>query len=110
MYERIKELMIIRGIRFDKDLEEKAGVKSGTIRNIKNGHAPATETVRRIAVALDVPMSFLLTGEADMDPNAEKRRKISAMLDNLSPDELEQASQYVQFLLSIRARDQADRK
>ena len=110
MYERIKGLMIIREIKYDKDLEEMAGVKAGTIRNIKNGHAPATETVMKLANALNVPMDFLLTGNTVTDPNAEKRKRISAMLDGLSPDELEQASQYVQFLLSIRARDQADPK
>lgn len=110
MYERIKELMIIREIRYDKELEERAGVSQGTIKNIKNGHAPSYKTLTKIAEALQVPVDFLITGQADMDPNAEKRRKISAMLDNLSHDELEQASQYVQFLLSIRARDQADPK
>lgn len=114
MYERIVKEMAIRGIRFIADLERKAGVSPGTIRNIRYGHTPTSSNLIKIADALGVTVNYLLTGETDIDmesdPNAEKRRKATAILDGLSPAQLDNAVHYLLFLASTQEKGQADRK
>lgn len=114
MYERIVKEMAIRGIRFIADLERKAGVSPGTIRNIRYGHTPTSSNLIKIADALGVTVNYLLTGETDIDmesdPNAEKRRKATAILDGLSPAQLDNAVHYLLFLASTQEKGQADPK
>lgn len=114
MYERIVKEMAIRGIRFIADLERKAGVSPGTIRNIRYGHTPTSSNLIKIADALGVTVNYLLTGETDIDmesdPNAEKRRKATAILDGLSPAQLDNAVHYLLFLASTQEKGQADLK
>lgn len=57
MYERIVKEMAIRGIRFIADLERKAGVSPGTIRNIRYGHTPTSSNLIKIADALGVTVT-----------------------------------------------------
>ena len=114
MYERIIAEMRIKGIRFVKDLERMAGIYPGTIRNIKYGHTPRPDSLIKIADALGVTANYLLTGETDIDmesdPNAEKRRKATAILDDLSPAQLDNAVHYLLFLASTQEKGQADLK
>lgn len=114
MYERILKEMAVKNIRFLADLERKAGVKPGTLRSVRYGHTPGPDKLIKIADALDVTVNYLLTGETDLDmetdPNAEKRRKATAILDGLSPAQLDNAVHYLLFLASTQETGQAGEK
>lgn len=96
MYEKIKEMMKENGIKYDNELERLAGVKAGTIRNIKNGHTPAPETLLKIAEVLKTTVAYLVSydGEAyerinEDESLAEYVRFTEKMLiefGNLSPE------------------------
>lgn len=94
MYERIKDLMVQRNIKYDRDLEDKAGLKQGTIRNIKNGHTPKHETIVKIATVLGVTANYLVTGETEtvafsQDPYDRKRELLKSIIDSLSHDQVD---------------------
>lgn len=55
----IRALRIQRGHSI-QDLADLAGVSSGTLRGWEHGRTPWMRTVRRVAQALDVPVSALL--------------------------------------------------
>lgn len=109
MYARIIAEMKIKGIRFISELEAKAGVSPGTIRNIRYGHTPRPDSLVKIADVLGVTVNYLLTGETDadeeLDPNTEKRRQINAILDGLSPSQLDNAAHYLLFLASTQEKE-----
>ncbi|MBO5969264.1 MAG: helix-turn-helix transcriptional regulator [Clostridia bacterium] len=110
MYERILNEMSIKGIRFIADLERKAGVSPGTVRNIRYGHTPTSGNLVKIAEALDVSVQFLLTGETDTAEAEEsseitmKRKKIYSILEGLSPEQFENAIHYLTYLKSMEAK------
>lgn len=90
MYKRIKECMAKKGIKYDTELERLAGITTGALKNIKNGHSPSPENAIRIASALGVSVNYLVTGE--IPENAESvRRKDEArrILDILGDSEIE---------------------
>ena len=106
MYERIIQEMGISGIKTISDLERKAEVSLGTIRNIRYGHTPKPDSLVRIANVLGVSANYLLTGEPDDDPFDNptppevymKQRQVLSLLDGLSPENYQAAIDYLTYL------------
>lgn len=53
LYERILSEMAIKGIKYASELERRAGLTNGAMRNIRNGHLPTPDRLARIADVLD---------------------------------------------------------
>lgn len=110
MYQRILQEMALKGIRYVKELERMADVYPGTIRNIKYGHMPKSDSLLKIATALGVSVNYLLTGESDIaieDESSEialKRKQIYSILEGLSPEQFENAMHYLTYLKSMEAK------
>ena len=106
MYERIIQEMGIIGIKTISDLERKAEVSLGTIRNIRYGHTPKPDSLVRIANVLGVSVNYLLTGQPDDDPFDDstppevyqKQRKVLSLLDGLSDENYQAAIDYLLYL------------
>ena len=62
IYDRIKDLCVKRGISI-RQIEAKAGLGNGAIGRWKN-YSPTVESLKKVAEALEVPVSYLL-GEND---------------------------------------------
>ena len=107
MYERILAEMAVKGIRFVAELERKAGLSNGSIKNIKYGHIPSSDRLARIADVLGVSVQYLLTGETDIDPTEEppevtqKRKQIYCLLEGRSPTQFENAIHYLNYLKGL---------
>ena len=106
MYERILTEMKLKGIRYVADLERKAGLSQGTIRNIRYGHLPTSTNINKIANALGISVNYLMTGEPDDDPFDDptppelyqKQRKVLALLEGLSDESYQAAIDYLMYL------------
>lgn len=106
MYERIMNEMSLKGIKYIAELERKAGIKEGSIRSIRYGHAPMPDTLVRIANALDVSVNYLVTGVPDDDPFDnptppevyQKQRQVLALLEGLSDENYQAAIDYLTYL------------
>ena len=104
MYERIKEEMRKNGIKYDSELERMAGIAAGSLKNIKNGHAPSPKTVVKIAGALGVGINYLVTGEVDNrlkeQEYIKKKQEALDMVDRLTPAQIDTAHRFLKSLAS----------
>lgn len=106
MYERILSEMSHLGIKSARELERKAGISNGSIRDIRYGHMPGSDKLSRIAAVLGVSVNYLVTGTPDDDPLEnptppeiyEKQRKILHLLEGLSEENYKAAIDYLTFL------------
>lgn len=109
MYERILREMALNGFKSIREVERKADVAYGTIRNIRLGHMPTSDKLYRIADTLSVSVNYLLTGEKDWDPLGDepdptppevyrKRRMVLSLIDDLSEENYKIAIDYLQYL------------
>lgn len=106
MYERIVQEMNNKGIKYVKELERMADIYPGTIRNIKYGHMPKSDSLAKIANVLGVSVNYLLTGQPDDDPFDnpttpelyQKQRKVLSLLDGLSDEKYQAAIDYLTYL------------
>lgn len=57
--QRIRQARVAQGMS-QLDLADKAGVRQGTISNVENGKSCRPSTVRRIALALGIPLSEVM--------------------------------------------------
>lgn len=84
------------------------GLSNATATKWKNGSAPRATTVRKIADYFGVSASYLLGVSDDPDPVAlvDPSKKEPPMLewltklDDMTPDELAEVEQFVDFVLS----------
>ena len=83
MYEKIKELMKKCGIRYDTQLERLAGIKAGTMRNIKRGHTPSPDTLLKIAEALNTTVSHIIRSEDRPDPQLDELENDQSVIEYL---------------------------
>ena len=106
MYERILNEMENAGIKTIRELERRANLSNGAIKNIRNGSMPSSDRLARIADVLGVSVNYLLTGKTDDDPFddptppevCEKQRKVLRLLEGLSDDSYKAAIDYLTFL------------
>jgi transcriptional regulator with XRE-family HTH domain len=92
--ERIKSVRTKRGWN-GAQLAEKAGVTQGYMSRLERGLVSASvEVIRRIAVALGVPMSILLEGEPEGDMVT-----LAALINRLPKKDREDVFRYTLFKL-----------
>lgn len=106
MYERILNEMQNAGIKSIRELERRANLSNGSIKNVRNGSMPSSDKLARIADVLGVSVNYLLTGKPDDDPFDDptppeeyaKQRKVLRLLDGLSDENYKAAIDYLTFL------------
>lgn len=87
----------------------KLGAKSNSmVAQWKKGSTPRPEMLQKIADYLGVTTTELLYGESEQkekdpvisDEASEQRKRLMEQLSSLSPDQLDQALSYIEFLAS----------
>lgn len=116
MRDRIIKIMQERGINSMAELERKAGVPSGTMRNMGQGHIPSMDKVRKIANVLGVSVDYIVNGteiqqEQKKESNQSKVqssdsiREFCSLIGSLSDQNMEVLLDYLRYLISKQERD-----
>ncbi len=120
MRNRIIKAMREKGIDSMAELERRAGVPSGTLRNMGQGHMPSTEKVRRIASVLEVSVDYIINGDGSDEDSKEEPIKLkkgavkntgspikefASIIVSLSDQNMEALVDYARYLLSKQERD-----
>lgn len=119
MRDRIIKAMKDKGINSMAELERKAGVPSGTLRNMGQGHMPSTEKVRKIAAVLEISVDYIINGDdsdvlAEAAPSKSKTepaqsgsaiKEFASVIASLSDQNMEALVDYARYLLSKQERD-----
>ena len=97
--ERINQALAERGITA-KELSRRTGLTEADISNYRHGHyAPRQDRIYLLALALGVDPAWLWGLRDEKHPEDE----IDMLINNLNETELEQAREYMRFLLLQRA-------
>lgn len=120
MRDRIIKAMRDKGIQSMAELERQAGVPSGTLRNMGQGHMPSTEKVKKIAAVLGITVDYIVNGNmtepvdatAPVKSKTEPGKKsgsaikeFAAVIASLSDQNMEALVDYARYLLSKQERD-----
>lgn len=116
MRDRIIKIMQERGINSMAQLERQAGVPSGTMRNMGQGHIPSMDKVRKIANVLGVSVDYIVNGtEIQQEPKKESDqskvqssdpiREFCSLIGSLSDQNMEVLLDYLRYLISKQERD-----
>lgn len=116
MRERIIKIMHEKEINSMAELERKAGVPSGTMRNMGQGHMPSMDKVRKIANVLGVSVDYIVNGiETPQEPKKEPKplknqssdpiREFCSLIGSLSDQNMEVLLDYLRYLISKQERD-----
>lgn len=120
MRDRIIKAMRDKGIQSMAELERQAGVPSGTLRNMGQGHMPSTEKVKKIASTLGISVDYIINGdesdvfsvETPMKSKTEPGKKsgsaikeFAVVIASLSDQNMEALVDYARYLLSKQERD-----
>lgn len=106
MYERILQEMALKGFKSIREVERKADVAYGTIRNIRLGHMPTSDKLFRIAGVLGVSIQYLLSGQngsegKELDESARMHDLITSAVEGLSPKWTNNILTYIEFLKGL---------
>ena len=116
MRERIIKIMHEKEINSMAELERKAGVPSGTMRNVGQGHMPSMDKVRKIANVLGVSVDYIVNGtETPQEPKKEPKplknqssdpiREFCSLIGSLSDQNMEVLLDYLRYLISKQERE-----
>ena len=119
MRDRIVKAMREKGIQSMAELERQAGVPSGTLRNMGQGHMPSTDKVRKIASTLGITVDYIVNGgesdvlsaSAPIKTRTEPKKsgsaikEFAAVIASLSDQNMEALVDYARYLLSKQERD-----
>lgn len=113
MRERILEVMRKQGFGSMAELERKAGVPSGTMRNMGQGHMPSMDKVRRIANTLGVSVDYIVNGEEETKKEPEVKnvktsdstREFFTLVASLSDQNMEALFDYLRYLVGKQERE-----
>ncbi len=121
MRDRIIKAMKEKGIASMAELERQAGVPSGTLRNMGQGHMPSTEKVKKIASTLGISVDYIVNGDGENDvfsnanPMITKKepkkafgsaiKEFAAIICSLDDQNMEALVDYARYLLSKQERD-----
>ncbi|MBO5969265.1 MAG: helix-turn-helix transcriptional regulator [Clostridia bacterium] len=121
MRDRIISLMRSKGINSMAELERKADIPSGTMRNLGQGHMPSMDKIRKIAYLLEVSVDWLISGDKKEDPvskndikkesvkpvkaSSDPLREFSRMVSQLNDQNMESLLDYLRYLLNRQERD-----
>lgn len=118
MRDRIIQAMRDKGIKSMAELERKAGVPSGTLRNMGQGHMPSMEKVNKIAACLGIPVDWIVNGSEN--DNTEKVatvkiktgpkqcsdsvQEFAALIASLNNQNMEALLDYLRYLVEKQGR------
>lgn len=121
MRDRIVKAMREKGIQSMAELERQAGVPSGTLRNMGQGHIPSAEKIKKIASALDVSVDYILAGAGEEDvlspspvikSKTEPKNKsgseiimFASIIASLNDQNIDALVDYARYLLNRQERD-----
>lgn len=120
MRERIIKVMNEKEINSMAELERRAGVPSGTMRNMGQGHMPSMDKVRKIANVLGVSVDYIVNGtEVSQERNKESNqskvqskiqssdpiREFCSLIGSLSDQNMEVLLDYLRYLISKQERE-----
>ena len=116
MRERILEVMRKQGFGSMAELERKAGVPSGTMRNMGQGHIPSMDKVRKIANFLGVSVDYIVNGVEDKpelkqgpkplkNQSSDPIREFCSLIATLSDQNMEALFDYLRYLVAKQERD-----
>ncbi len=120
MRDRIIKAMRDKGIQSMAELERQAGVPSGTLRNMGQGHMPSTEKVKKIASTLGISVDYIINGnEPDVfstetpiksktepgNKSGSAIKEFAAVIASLSDQNMEALVDYARYLLNRQERD-----
>lgn len=113
---RMKELRALRNIK-QTELASILNVSQGTIANWESGkRSPDCDMIVKLASVFAVSVDYLLGNDdnveillspkqeeqKEMPPNSEEQAAIIERIKKLNPEQIEQASKFVEFLISQR--------
>lgn len=101
--ERLKALRKSKGLSM-KELGRLFGLSESTISLYESGkRQPDNETILKIADFFDVSVDYLLGREEKETPSyTEEERKLFGLIEQLTDAEVEELSNYLDYLLSKR--------
>ena len=101
--ERLKALRKSKGLSM-KELGRLFGLSESTISLYESGkRQPDNETILKIADFFDVSVDYLLGREEKETPSyTEEERKLFSLIEQLTDVEVEEMSNYLDYLLSKR--------
>ena len=122
MRERIIKTMRERCIDSMAELERRAGVPSGTMRNMGQGHMPSMDKVRKIANVLGVSVDYIVNGTEnpesktavqgsllkELEPlknSSDAIREVMSAIASLSDQNMEALLDYLKYLVGKQERD-----
>ena len=123
MRERIIKVMNEKEINSMAELERRAGVPSGTMRNMGQGHMPSMDKVRKIANTLGVSVDYIVNGiekpesttavqgslikesEPLKGKGSDVLREFMASVASLSDQNMEALLDYLKYLVGKQERD-----
>lgn len=118
MRDRIIQAMNKRGIISMAELERKAGVPSGTMRNMGQGHMPSMDKVRKISNYLGVSVDYIVNGNEDTQRNnidieskqlknqsSDSIREFFTLVASLSDQNMEALLDYLKYLAGKQERE-----
>ena len=117
MRERIIKIMHEKEINSMAELERRAGVPGGTMRNMGQGHMPSMDKVRKIANCLGVSVDYIVNGgeenmkETSIEPKQLKNqssdsiREFFTLAASLSDQNMEALLDYLKYLVGKQERD-----
>ena len=113
MRDRILNCMRDKGINSMAELERRADVPSGTMRNMGQGHMPSMEKVRKIANVLGVSVDYIVNGtvetkkepEVPVSKPSDSIREFMALVASLSDQNMEALFDYLRYLSNKQERD-----
>ena len=116
MRERIIKIMHEKEINSMAELERRAGVPGGTMRNMGQGHMPSMDKVRKIANVLGVSVDYIVNGtETHQEPKKEPKplknqssdpiREFCSLISSLSDQNMEVLLDYLKYLVQKQERD-----
>ena len=121
MKDRIIKAMRDKGIYSMAELERKADIPSGTMRNLGQGHMPAMEKIKKIASLLEVSVDWLISGNGSEEAvpvkeikkesvkpvkaSSDPVREFTRMVSQLNDQNMESLIDYLRYLLSRQERD-----
>lgn len=123
MRDRIIKAMREKGINSMAELERRAGIPTGTMRNAGQGHMPSMDKIKKICNLLGVTVDWILYGDEEVSDdttrdrdnkkesaipaveNADPVREFARMVYLLNDQNMQSLLDYLRYLLSRQERD-----
>lgn len=98
MRDRIIQAMNEKNIYSMAELERKAGIPAGTMRNIGQGHVPSMEKIKKIANYLSVSVDWIVGDEEKRQEESKPIKKEPEKIVKISSDPIREFTRLVSVL------------